>query len=124
SYAQVGAAGDPQDAGAGRAEGHAEGAQADERGWTGPAIRFWDYEDAEDQVGAIKELPGWQVRWGMRAVGDAEADSPGATSYCVGEEIRFYRGGRPPRDHDHAGPDDAAAAPLTEVPPLVLSEVM
>ncbi len=95
-----------------------------QRGWTGLAIGHWDYEGGGDHGAAIKELPGWQVRWGMHVTGDPDQDDWGTASYCVSEEIRFYREGHLPRDPEHSGPDDAAAVPLTEVPPLVLSEVM
>ncbi|MEV5409738.1 DUF4132 domain-containing protein [Thermopolyspora sp. NPDC052614] len=97
-----------------------------QRGWTGLAIGHWDYECGGDRGEAIKELSGWRARWGMHVTGDPNADRWGTASYCVSEEIHFYRDGQLPQEHaDWADtPGDCDGVPLAEVPPLVLSEVL
>ncbi|MFE3453275.1 DUF4132 domain-containing protein [Nonomuraea sp. NPDC059194] len=92
-----------------------------QRGWTGLSIGHWDYECGGDQGEAIKELSGWQARWGMHIAGDAEADGWGTASFSAAEDIRFHREGQRTSDRDGWLP--AEGVPLTEVPPLVLSEV-
>ncbi|MEV4377826.1 DUF4132 domain-containing protein [Streptosporangium sp. NPDC049644] len=89
-----------------------------QRGWTGLAIGHWDYECGGDQGEAVKELSGWRARWGMHVTGDAEADGWGTASFCASERIRFHRADGP------GGPGGDEGVPLTEVPPLVLSEVL
>ncbi|MER5620175.1 DUF4132 domain-containing protein [Streptosporangium sp. NPDC002544] len=86
-----------------------------QRGWSGPSIGHWDYECGGDQGEAVRELSGWQARWYMHVTGDPDADGWGSASFCVSERIRFHRA------DDLAGDE---GVPLTEVPPLVLSEVL
>ncbi|WP_283138849.1 DUF4132 domain-containing protein [Rhizohabitans arisaemae] len=97
-----------------------------QRGWTGLAIGHWDYECGGDRGEALRELSGWRARWGMHVASDPEADGWDTASLCAGEQITFYRNG--PQEvsgHDMAGNRIALeGVPLTEVPPLVLSEVL
>ncbi|MDP9865715.1 MULTISPECIES: DUF4132 domain-containing protein [Streptosporangium] len=97
-----------------------------QRGWSGLAIGHWDYECGGDQGEAVKELSGWRARWGMHVTGDAAADGWGTASFCASEQIHFYRDGQEAAGyHDTAGNLAAReGAPLSEVPPLVLSEVL
>ncbi|GAA3075749.1 DUF4132 domain-containing protein [Streptosporangium carneum] len=97
-----------------------------QRGWTGLAIGHWDYECGGDQGEAIKELSGWRARWGMHVTGDPRADGWDTASFCVSEQITFYREGQEKLSgHDRMGNRVALeGAPLAEVPPLVLSEVL
>ncbi|WP_424536338.1 DUF4132 domain-containing protein [Sphaerisporangium viridialbum] len=97
-----------------------------QRGWTGLSIGHWDYECDGDQGEALKELSGWRARWGMRVTSGAEADEWGTASFCLSEELHFYH-----RPDDARGQNERAGyliprdgIPLTEVPPLVLSEVL
>ncbi|GAA3552550.1 hypothetical protein GCM10022419_036120 [Nonomuraea rosea] len=83
-----------------------------QRGWRDLSIGHWDYECGGDQGEAVKELSGWEVRWGMHVVGEPGDDGWGTASYCGSEAVRFRRAG------------SREDAPLTEVPPLVLSEVL
>ncbi|WP_433365170.1 DUF4132 domain-containing protein [Streptosporangium sp. CA-115845] len=96
-----------------------------QRGWSGLSIGHWDYECGGDQGEAIKALSGWRARWGMYVAGDPEADEWGTASFCATEQITFYRDGQEELSgHDWAGNRVALdGVPLTEVPPLVLSEV-
>ncbi|WP_066940404.1 DUF4132 domain-containing protein [Microtetraspora fusca] len=92
-----------------------------QRGWTGLSIGHWDYECGGDQGEAVKELSGWRARWGMHVTGEPEADGWGTASFSVAEDIRFFREGQEiPDFHGWS----AEGVPLTEVPPLVLSEVL
>ncbi|MBF8191557.1 DUF4132 domain-containing protein [Nonomuraea sp. K274] len=84
-----------------------------QRGWTGLSIGHWDYECGGDQGEAVKELSGWRARSAMQVTGDADADGWGTASYCASEELRFHREGA-----------SREGSPLTDVPPLVLSEVL
>ena len=95
-----------------------------QRGWTGLAIGHWDYECGSDHGAAVKELPGMQARWSMHVVGDPEDDGWGTASYCLAEEVHFCREGEVHRGDAYWAPGRCDAVPLTEVPPLVLSEVM
>ncbi|MFI7046688.1 DUF4132 domain-containing protein [Streptosporangium sandarakinum] len=102
-----------------------------QRGWTGLSIGHWDYECGGDQGAAVRELSGWRARWGMHVVSSPEADGWDTASLCVGERITFHRDGREEvSGHDRVGGHVAregaspAEAALTEVPPLVLSEVL
>jgi|GEM_PF-1160176 len=95
-----------------------------ERGWTGLLVGLWDPAGGSENGAAIKEIAGLQVRWGMHLVGDEVADDHGTAAYCAGEEIRFYREGQLPPAHAYPMLDAFDTVPLTEVPPLVLSEVM
>ena len=88
-----------------------------QRGWTDLSIGHWDPECSGEQGEAIKELSGWRARWGMHVTGDGEADGWGTASFCVGEQITFCR------DEQELSPY-VEVAPLAEVPPLVLSEVL
>ncbi|MGW0805755.1 DUF4132 domain-containing protein [Nonomuraea sp. NPDC002799] len=81
-----------------------------QRGWTDLSIGHWDYAGGADQGEAVKELNGWQARWGMHIAGDPHDDGWGAASSCTSGTIRF------------SGPTGAAL--MTEVPPMVLSEVL
>ncbi|WP_271221559.1 DUF4132 domain-containing protein [Streptosporangium carneum] len=92
-----------------------------QRGWTDLSIGHWDY-DLGSQSDAVKELSGWQARWNIRITGDPEADGWGSASFCVSEQIRFHRDGQDAVDH--YGYAYREGVPLTEVPPLVLSEVL
>lgn len=95
-----------------------------QRGWTGLAIGHWDYECGSDHGAAVKELPGMQARWSMHVAGDPEDDGWGTASYCLAEEVHFCREGEVHRGDAYWAPGRCDAVPLTEVPPLVLSEVM
>ncbi|WP_371783649.1 DUF4132 domain-containing protein [Streptosporangium subroseum] len=96
-----------------------------QRGWTDLSIGHWDYECGGDQGEAIKELSGWHARWGMHITGDPEADSWGTASFCASEQITFYRDEQELSGHDRMGNRiGREGAPLAEVPPLVLSEVL
>ncbi|WP_165781353.1 DUF4132 domain-containing protein [Streptosporangium minutum] len=97
-----------------------------QRGWTGLSIGHWDYECGGDQGEAVRELSGWRVRWGMHVVSDPAADGWETASLCATEQITFYRDGQEELSgHDWAGNRTALeGVPLTEVPPLVLSEVL
>ncbi|MEV4180005.1 DUF4132 domain-containing protein [Streptosporangium canum] len=97
-----------------------------QRGWTGLAIGHWDYECGGDQGEAVRELSGWRARWGMHVVSDPAADGWETASLCATERITFYRDGREePSGDDRAGDRTALEeVPLTEVPPLVLSEML
>ncbi|MGJ6968474.1 DUF4132 domain-containing protein [Streptosporangium sp. G11] len=96
------------------------------RGWTGRSIGHWDYGGGGDEGAAVRELSGWRVSWGMHVVGDPSADDWGAPSFCATEQITFHRDGQ----EELSGPDRPGGrvvpegVPLTEVPPLVLSEVL
>ncbi|WP_214408721.1 DUF7737 domain-containing protein [Sphaerisporangium fuscum] len=92
-----------------------------QRGWTDLSIGHWDYECGGDRGEAVKRLPGWQAHWGLHVTGDPVADQWGTASFCGSEQIRFYREGRAPDGYDHYAVE---GVPLTEVPPLVLSEVL
>ncbi|MEV4092325.1 DUF4132 domain-containing protein [Streptosporangium saharense] len=92
-----------------------------QRGWTDLSIGHWDYECEGDRGEAVKELSGWQARWGMNVVGDPEADGWGTASFCGSEQLSFHRVGNAPGHYDYGYRE---GAPLTEVPPLVLSEVL
>ncbi|MFC4061484.1 DUF4132 domain-containing protein [Planomonospora corallina] len=92
-----------------------------QRGWTDLSIGHWDYECGGDQGEAVKKLAGWQARWGMNVVGDAEADGWGTASFCAGEQIAFHRAEDAPGRYDYGHREGVS---LTEVPPLVLSEVL
>ncbi|MFC4122563.1 DUF4132 domain-containing protein [Nonomuraea zeae] len=85
-----------------------------QRGWRDLSIGHWDYECGGNEGEAVKELSGWRVRWGMHVTGDPEADGWGSASFCETEALRFQR----------AGSLSLGDAPLAEVPPLVLSEVL
>ncbi|MFD1501555.1 DUF4132 domain-containing protein [Streptosporangium lutulentum] len=87
-----------------------------ERGWTGLSLGHWDAAGGSEQGEAVKEVPGWRARWNMHLPwGSWETDGYGTpASSCVSEPIRFDRTGVEPRE----------SVPLTEVPPLVLSEIM
>ncbi|GAB1822174.1 DUF4132 domain-containing protein [Herbidospora sp. RD11066] len=92
-----------------------------QRGWTGLSIGHWDYECEGDAGAAIKELSGYRVRWEMHVNSDPEADGWGTASFCAAEQIRFYRADEPDTDlYGYA----REGLPLTEVPPLVLSEAL
>ena len=95
-----------------------------ERGWTDLAIGHWDPEGDSGHGAAIKELQGWRARWGMHVVSSGEADGWDTASYCATEEIHFYRQGQIDEEHADWEPGTCDGAPLTEVPPLVLSEVL
>ncbi|WP_051865053.1 DUF4132 domain-containing protein [Streptosporangium roseum] len=97
-----------------------------QRGWTGLSIGHWDYECGGDQGEAVRALSGWRVRWGMHVVSDPAADGWETASLCATEQITFYRDGQEELSgHDWAGNRTALeGVPLTEVPPLVLSEVL
>ncbi|GAA3473727.1 DUF4132 domain-containing protein [Nonomuraea roseola] len=83
-----------------------------ERGWTGPSLGHWSGEGGHHYGEAVKELPGLSARWQFHLDPDAaERDGYGTASLCVSGDIRFA---------DERG----RAIPLTEVPPLVLSEAM
>ncbi|MFG2075739.1 DUF4132 domain-containing protein [Nonomuraea maritima] len=91
-----------------------------QRGWTDLSIGHWDYECGGDQGEAVKVLSGWRARWGMYVVGDPDEDGWGTASFCAAEDIRLY-----PADATGVrGWGAGEGAPLTEVPPLVLSEVL
>jgi hypothetical protein len=92
-----------------------------QRGWTDLSIGHWDYECGGDQGEAVKELSGWQARWGMNVVGDPEADGWGTASFCGSEQIAFHRVEDAPGRYDYGHRE---GVPLTEVPSLVLSEVL
>ncbi|MBO3747472.1 DUF4132 domain-containing protein [Streptosporangiaceae bacterium NEAU-GS5] len=93
-----------------------------QRGWSDLAIGYWDGELGSDQGEAIKELSGWHARWGMHVTGDPASDGWGTAAHCVSEEIGIYRADqRVPRHYDMA---PYPGVPLTEVPPLVLSEIL
>ncbi|GAT68944.1 HEAT repeat-containing protein [Planomonospora sphaerica] len=92
-----------------------------QRGWTDLSIGHWDYELGGDQGEAVKELSGWQARWGMHVVGDGEADGWGTASFCASERIAFHRAGNALGRYDYGHREGVS---LTEVPPLVLSEVL
>jgi len=96
----------------------------DQRGWTDLAIGHWDPECNSGLGAAVKELQGWRVRWGMHVTSGGEADGWGTASYCGTEEIRFYRTGRLAQERIDRDSGGADGVPLTEVPPLVLSEVL
>ncbi|MFI7609997.1 DUF4132 domain-containing protein [Nonomuraea terrae] len=91
-----------------------------QRGWTDLSIGHWDYECGGDQGEAIKELSGWRARWGMHIVGDPHTDGWGTASFCAAEDLRFSPVDAPGFRGWNAG----EGVPLTEVPPLVLSEVL
>ncbi|MEU9830980.1 DUF4132 domain-containing protein [Streptosporangium sp. NPDC048047] len=92
-----------------------------QRGWTDLAIGHWDYECGGDQGEAVKELSGWRAYWGMHVAGGAEADGWGTASFCATGEIAFHRVEGAPGRYDDGHRE---GVPLTEVPPLVLSEVL
>lgn len=81
-----------------------------ERGWTGVSLGHWDAAGCSGQCQAVKELAGWTIEWSMSVCSDAESDNWRTVSACVTDRIRFLRGGE--------------SAPLSEVPPLVLSEAL
>ncbi|SNT62125.1 protein of unknown function [Streptosporangium subroseum] len=96
-----------------------------QRGWTDLSIGHWDPECSGDKGEAIKELSGWRARWGMHVEGDGEADGWGTASFCAGEQITFYRDEQELSPYGEMGNRVGhVGAPLTEVPPLVLSEVL
>ncbi|MFI6501394.1 DUF4132 domain-containing protein [Nonomuraea typhae] len=84
----------------------------EQRGWSGLSIGHWDYEGDGDVGAAVKTLGGWQVSWAMRVASDPRHDAWGTASCAATGEIRFRRA------------DVLGDAPLTEVPPLVLSELL
>ncbi|AWS42771.1 DUF4132 domain-containing protein [Streptosporangium sp. 'caverna'] len=87
-----------------------------ERGWTGLSLGHWDAAGGSGQGEAVKEVPGWRARWDMELPwGSWEHDEYGApASSCISGPIRF----------DRTDVESREAVPLTEVPPLVLSEIM
>ncbi|MFC7648545.1 DUF4132 domain-containing protein [Streptosporangium lutulentum] len=96
-----------------------------QRGWTGLSIGHWDYECDGGQGEAFKELSGWHARWGMHITGSPEADGWGTASFCASEQIAFYRDERELSAYGMVGNHVGhVGAPLAEVPPLVLSEVL
>ncbi|MFF3672204.1 DUF4132 domain-containing protein [Microtetraspora malaysiensis] len=84
----------------------------EQRGWSGLSIGHWDYECGGDIGAAVKTLAGWQASWTMRVASDPQRDAWGTASCAATDAIRFR----------HA--DLPGDAPLTEVPPLVLSEML
>ncbi|NRQ33802.1 DUF4132 domain-containing protein [Nonomuraea sp. NN258] len=84
----------------------------EQRGWSGLSIGHWDYECGGDQGSAVKTLAGWQASWSMCVASDPERDDWGTASCAATEAIRF----------SHA--DLPGDAPLTDVPPLVFSELL
>ncbi|GAA4188065.1 hypothetical protein GCM10022252_22660 [Streptosporangium oxazolinicum] len=96
-----------------------------ERGWTGLSLGHWDAAGGSEQSEAVKEVPGWRVRWDMHLpMGSWETDRYGdPASFCVGDSIRFDRTGS-----GHLSEESWEGVPeptsLAEVPPLVLSEAM
>ncbi|MGV9325883.1 DUF4132 domain-containing protein [Streptosporangium sandarakinum] len=92
-----------------------------QRGWSDLAIGHWDYECGGDQGEAVRELSGWRAHWGMHVVGDPDAEGWGTASFCATEEIAFHRAEDAPGRYDYG---HRGGVPLTEVPPLVLSEVL
>ncbi|MBG0831434.1 DUF4132 domain-containing protein [Planomonospora sp. ID67723] len=58
-----------------------------QRGWTDLSIGHWDYECDGDQDEAVKELSGWQARWGMHVVGVA---SVGLEAQAVGGHEDYW----------------------------------
>ncbi|MBG0815696.1 DUF4132 domain-containing protein [Planomonospora sp. ID82291] len=84
----------------------------EQRGWTGLSIGHWDYECDGDVGAAVKTLAGWQASWGMQVASDPRQDDWGTASCAATDAIRFRRAGLP------------GDAPLTEVPPLVFSELL
>ncbi|MEU4537076.1 DUF4132 domain-containing protein [Streptosporangium sp. NPDC023825] len=92
-----------------------------ERGWTGLSLGHWDGAGGSGQGEAVKDVPGWQARWDMHLPWDSwETDRHGdSASFCLSGPIRFRRTGEESPQEEFHGP-----APLTEVPPLVLSEAM
>lgn len=93
-----------------------------ERGWTGLSLGHWDGAGGSEQGEAVKEVLGWQARWDMHLPWDSwETDGYDApAAFCLSGPIRFHRTGEDPsQEEEFPGP-----APLTEVPPLVLSEAM
>ncbi|WP_440081600.1 DUF4132 domain-containing protein [Streptosporangium sp. LJ11] len=92
-----------------------------ERGWTGLSLGHWDAAGGSEQGEAVKEVPGWQARWDMHLPWESwETDGYDApAAFCLSGPIRFYRTGEEPSQEEFRRP-----APLTEVPPLVLSETM
>ncbi|MEV7907841.1 DUF4132 domain-containing protein, partial [Streptomyces anulatus] len=91
------------------------------RGWTDLSISHWDYESG-GRSDAVKELSGWRACWSTRITGDPEADGCGTAFFCASERIRFHRDEQDAVDH--YGYAHREGVPLTEVPPLVLSEVL
>jgi hypothetical protein len=87
-----------------------------ERGWTGLSLGHWDAAGGSEQGEAVKEVPGWRARWDMQLPwGSWEHDAYDApASSCVSGPIRF----------DRTDVESREGVPLTEVPPLVLSEIM
>ncbi|MCA2223308.1 hypothetical protein [Nonomuraea aurantiaca] len=83
----------------------------EQRGWSGLSIGRY-YESGGDIGAAVKTLAGWQASWGMRVASDPAQDDWGTASCAATDAIRFR----------HA--DLPGDAPLTEVPPLVLSALM
>ncbi|MEU4829462.1 DUF4132 domain-containing protein [Streptosporangium sp. NPDC023615] len=99
-----------------------------QRGWTGLSMGHWDAAGGSEQGVAVKELSGWRIEWDMRLPWESwETDGGGTASFCVSDRIRFHRAEPSGDDHEDGRPDGRwpyDAAPLTEVPPLVLSEAL
>ncbi|MER6171926.1 DUF4132 domain-containing protein [Streptosporangium sp. NPDC001681] len=91
-----------------------------ERGWTGLSLGHWDAAGGSEQGEAVKDVLGWQARWDMHLPWESwETDGGGTAAFCLSGPIRFHRTDEESSQEEFHGP-----APLTEVPSLVLSEVM